>query len=193
MPRRSEKGLSFESPAHWIDRSLVVLQAPVTEDDERHLPSRAPNIVITRERVAEGDTLRMRAERALTEYGKQLECFHLLESTTTELGGEPALYMRFAWLSAVGQLEQSITLVSRKEADGEHVVTTFTTSTPRDTAATSRQVFAEILASVAFEDPTSSEPRPRPSRIVPRIEPHVSEMPEIPEIPMPGRAAPRRF
>jgi hypothetical protein len=135
--------------------------------------------------MPEGDTLRMRADRQLAEFGKQLEEFNLLESTTRHLGGEPAIYMRFAWLSAAGPLEQSVTLVSRHEEVGRFL-TTFTTSTPRDVAAASRDVFREFLASVTFDPPARSERPPRPSQILPS-----ADLP-LPASPMPGTSGRHR-
>jgi hypothetical protein len=132
----------------------------------------------------------MHADRQLAQLGRELHKFDLLESKKTKLGGEPAIFMRFAWQSAVGPLEQSVTMVSRKDG-ARHVVTTFTTSTPRDDAAIARRVFSEILASVAFEHASSFSPEPRqmPSRIVPRIDPRMAD---ISEIPIPGTPALRR-
>jgi hypothetical protein len=134
-------------------------------------------IVVTQDPMHDVD-LRAHADRQLLQIGKNLREFDLLESRVTELGGQPAIYMRFAWTSAHGPLEQSLTMVERPEEAGR-VVTTFTTSTPRNEAESARIVFARMLATVEFERPAPAMMRSEPFRIVPEADPP-------PYIPMPG-------
>ena len=182
MRRYKERGVSFELPPDWSDRTIVAFQAPPSPER-----SQAPNIVVTKEPMRQGDTLRVHADRQMLELGRVLSEFDLLESRETELGGRPAIYVRFAWLSAEGPIEQSFTMVERQEDVGR-AVTTFTTSAPRDQAEAARLVFGRVLASVEFDAP-APEPRgsaPPSSGIAPKPDS------PVPDIPMPGFRSARR-
>jgi hypothetical protein len=186
MTRFNDWGVALALPPDWRDRTIVAFQAPAGADDGgRSQKTAAPNIVITKERIRDGDTLRIHADRQLLDLSKVLSEFDILESREAQLGGRPAIYMRFAWRSPQGPMEQSLTMVER-DTDGRRAVTTFTTSTPRDQAEAARMVFEGILASVEFDElvpaPQHVGPTPRSSGIAPK-----PDSLQMPRIPMPGR------
>jgi hypothetical protein len=177
MPRHEYRGVSLDPPADWIDRTIVAFSAPAQSDNKS-----APNLVITNEPMREGDTLRVCADRQLMEIAKQLQDFDICESTTTTVGGLPAISMRFTWTAHFGALEQTITLVERTTEAGR-VVTSFAATAKVQDAKTTHGIFENVLKSVSFGPPaavTHSEP-PRPLS-----QPPPSRDPEEPFVPMPG-------
>ena len=175
MPRHQDKDVSFEAPADWADRTFVAFTAPPEAAANK---DSAPNIVMTREPMRPGDTLRTHADRQLLELGKQLKDFDLLESRETELSGQPAIVLRYLWVSHIGALEQSMTLVARPTETGNAVTTFTTTTTPQD-AARARPFFTQILQTVRFEG--NGAPPPKASPPTP-----TSPQDQPPLVPMPG-------
>jgi hypothetical protein len=182
MARHEDKDICFDTPPDWADRTIAAYMAPI--DDNARL-DHAANMVLTREPMRDGDTLRTHADRQLLELGRQLADFELLESRETQLSGQPAIFIRYAWVSHVGALEQTMTLVERIR-DQQRVVATFTTTAPRDEAKNVQPLFANILKSVRFGGTPVPTPTP-PSPSAPMIA--VAPMSE-PMVPMPGYRGP---
>jgi hypothetical protein len=153
MPRCTERDFSFDVPSDWRDGSIVVFQSP---DDV--------SIVVTREPMAEGQTLRRLADQELVQLGKNLRDFDLLQSHDSELGGRPAIHIRFTWVNALGSVEHSMTIVET-ERQAQRSAIVFTTGVPKDRAAEVRPVLERILESVTFD-----EPAPSTSQMAPRLE-----------------------
>jgi hypothetical protein len=167
MPRHTEEDLSLEIPSDWREERIVTFYAP-----------NGASFVVAREPLRPGQTLRHRADEELVKLGKYLSDFDLLESRPTEVGGRPAILLRFAWVSHLGPFEQTVTVVEN-ERDGSRVLTLFTTGAPRDKAATLRESFQRILESVVFDAPRPVELQSAPPRTV-----AVDPLPL--HIPMPG-------
>jgi hypothetical protein len=182
MNRRFDHGTSFEVPHDWSERTIVAFTAPERGDD----PSRGagPNLVVMRDMLREGETLRTHASRRLLQLGKQLNKFDLLEMRQIEVGGRAAIQIRFAWLSNLGALEESLTMVEREDERGR-TITTFATSALSADAQAARTVFERILGSVAFDGPVAPTP---PSRS--DLAEEASASP--PYVPMPGTRDHRR-
>ena len=183
MPRHQDKDVSFDPPSDWTDRTVVAFTAPPAISTK---PAAAPNMVMTREDMRAGDTLRTHADRQLIELGKALEDFDLLESRETELGGQPAILLRYTWISQIGQLEQAMTLVQRPGENGP-VATVFTTTMTPDDASRARPIFANILQSVRFD--AGTRPGQGPTTIAPSMPPPRSTE-DTPFVPMPGTRGP---
>ena len=177
MPRHQDKDVSFDPPPDWVDRTFVAFTAPpgLVKD-----VNSAPNIVMTREPMRDGDTLRTHSDRQLIELGKQLKDFDLLESKETTLGGLPAILLRYRWISQVGTLEQAMVVAERTRPDKGTDVTTFTTTTTPADAPRARPIFDEILRTVRFSPAGGAPPPVRPS-----LAPPLSDEPS-PLVPMPG-------
>jgi hypothetical protein len=170
--RRVGQGFSFDTPSDWTDRTIYSYEVPAHEDEVD--PEGAPNIVVTREALCTGETLRIHADRQTLRLG-QLNEFDLLESGEREIGGQRAIFLRFAWLSGLGPIEQSLTMILRPGKTGNLVVT-FATTTPSARVASLRPIFARILASINFDEPRSL---PSHARALERA-------PQLPIIPIPG-------
>jgi hypothetical protein len=185
MPRHQDKDASFETPQTWVDRTIVAYAAPIENDRDA-----APNFVMTRNAIREGDTLRSHADRQLLDLGRHLKDFDLLESKETMLGGQPAIFMRYTWMGHYGRLEQSVTLVERFLEQGR-TATAFTTTAPAQDAAKTRPLFDEMLKSVRFDGQPGPSPggggggplSGRPSQL---------PDPTAPVVPMPGYRGGRR-
>ena len=139
-------------------------------------------MVMTQEKLRDGDTLRVHADRQLMELAKQLHDFDLLESRETTCGGMPAVFMRFLWTSHFGALEQSMTLV-----EVERKVTSFTTTAPVENASEARALFNEMLKSVHFA------PEGEPVSLAPPMSSQAhANGDDLPIVPMPGFRGTRR-
>jgi hypothetical protein len=101
MPSFQAKEFSFKAPQGWNDRSVVVFAKPPAEKPGEL----SPNIVVTREVIKEGESLRVHADKQLLELGRQLENFDILESRSGKCGGLPSIFFRYRWASHVGELE----------------------------------------------------------------------------------------
>jgi len=174
--RHSLGGISFDPPAGWLDRTVIAFTSPA----ESTKPL-APSIVITREPVRPGDSLRLHGSRQLMELEAQLTHFHLMESRDATLGGYPALFFRFAWESNVGAIEQTMTL-AESTVDGVPVMTTVTTTAAASDGPSADALFTQTLATLRFDDAPREVPR------ISTIAPAPSYVPQemFPSIPMPG-------
>ena len=144
MPRYDRNGIAFDPPPHWIDKTIVAFAASEASEN-------TPNIIMTEEALDARDTLRDRAERLLSEFACHLSAFDVLENEATTVGGLPAIFMRFSWVSQLGGLEQSMTLVERR-ASGRRTLLTFMGTSRGEEAPHMRSIFAQTLRTVRFGD-----------------------------------------
>jgi hypothetical protein len=180
MNQYHHREISFAAPQGWVDRSMVAFSAPKLKDE----PPTGTNIVMSREPLPPGDTLRTHADRQLLAMGRTLEDFQIVESRELQVGGHNAILFRFRWRSVVAVLEQSMVLVESGTVP-ESCVTTFTSTARDQEAAEMRTVFAETLETVRF----GATPPPEDFSAPPSS--HASEDPisimiEVPDVPMPG-------
>lgn len=180
MPRYQDKDFSFQSPADWVDRTIIAHAAPTDARNDS-----APNFVTTREAIRQGDSLRMHADRQLLELGRHLKDFDLLESRETTCGGSPAVFLRYTWMGHFGKLEQTVTMVERPNAERGRVAMSLTTTAKADEATKTRALFDEILKSVRFEGgpPDGGAPPPAPPR---QSGGGYQDPTAVPLVPMPG-------
>ena len=167
----SGSGVRFDPPRDWEDRSIIAFATPGVRN--------APNVTVTQTPMREGDSLQQHADRQLAQLAMHLHDFDLVECCNAELGGQPAIRIRFAWVAHLGALEQSISMVDRS-ADGKRTVVAFTITSTRDDMESVRPLFAEVLKSVRFDDGAERRTASAP--------PPVSETRELcaPVFPMPG-------
>jgi hypothetical protein len=187
MPQHQDKDVSFETPQNWVDRTIVAYAAP-SDDKGREA---APNFVMTRERMREGDSLRSHADRQLLELGRLLKDFDLLESKETVLGGQPAVFLRYTWMGHYGRLSQTVTIVEREHPERGRVAASFTTTSKTEDAPKTTAVFADILKSVKFDGSGGPAVPPPPMSGPPRGGPPMADQ-GAPVVPMPGVRGGRR-
>ena len=159
MGTHQHKGMTFDLPDRWVDRTVVAFSAPPQADvPKEHLP----NVVMTREALAEGDTLRTHADKTLLEMAKQLDGFDILESRETVLAGLRAVHIRFKWTSSFGDLEQGMTMCESppEPEDSGRFATLITTSAHAKVAAQAQPVFEQVLSSFRFTDRGGLPPTP---------------------------------
>jgi hypothetical protein len=172
MIRDQERGLAFEPPDGWVDKTMVVFAAPGPDEPA------AANMVVTNEILTADESVRSRADKLLMTAARQFNDFDLIATTPTTLGGLPALQMRFTWTSSFGRLEQTVTSVER-EMNGRRVLTSVTTCAPEWEAEATRPSFRAVLESFRFVPVDGPEP---PSN----VPPPKSELPRTPHVPIPG-------
>ncbi len=177
MPRHQDADAFFETPQGWQDRTIVAHAASTAKKGDP-----APNFVMTKDPIREGDSLRGHVDRQMLEMGRHLKDFDLLEIHDTVLGGEPAVFLRYTWMGHFGRLEQTVTAVERL-IDRVRMATSFTTTAPAQDAASVRPMFDAMLKSVRFGGGSGPPGGALPSGTPPAVDPRDVEAPSI---PMPG-------
>jgi hypothetical protein len=131
--------VGFIVPEAWQNRSIVAF-SPKAEGKKS-----APSFVVTREPLAEGETLRTFASRQLGQLAKGLRDFALREDKETSVDGEPATQHEFSWRSPSGAIIQRMTMTVHAEQ-----VWLFTATAPVEDAEKLRATFTQMLESVRF-------------------------------------------
>jgi hypothetical protein len=185
MPRHQDKDTSFEIPKDWVDKTIVAFAAPTEKARDA-----APNFVMAREVIREGDSLRSHADRQLLDLGRHLKDFDLLESKETVCGGQPAVFLRYTWMGHFGRLEQTVTIVERFMEQGR-MATSFTTTAPAEDASKTRPVFDELIRTIKFD---GAQGPPTGGGAPPPMSGRSSQVPDpaAPVVPMPGYRGGRR-
>jgi hypothetical protein len=178
VPFHQDQDVSFESPPEWANRTIVGHAAPALENDARAI---VPNFVMTRQAMREGESLRTHADREIFQLGRRLEGFELLESSDTILAGSTAVHFRYRWVSHVGPLEQSLTVVERA-ANGERFTMLFTTTTTVADAPVARPVLSRIFQTIRFGEDVGRTSPPPPLELT---RPSALDAPPK-SVPMPG-------
>ena len=131
--------VGFEAPEGWDDKTIVAFAAPVE-------PGKfSPNVVMTKDKLKAGETLRSYADRQIMELARRLEGFDLMESGDRTLGGLPAMEYRFTWTSEHAELHQRSVMT----ASGSDVIT-FTGTSTHDEEAALDEAMDKLLATVTF-------------------------------------------
>lgn len=171
------KGMSFEVPEGWVDRTVLAFAAPPSAGPSEYLP----NVVMTREVMAKGDTLRTHADRTLLDMAKQLDGFDILESREAMLDSRRAIYVRFCWKSNMGDLEQDMTMCESPAEPGETEMyaTIVTTTAHKKVVNEVRPAFNQLLQSIRFSGGRAPPPGGGPP-------PAAAPEPSLPDSPMFG-------
>lgn len=111
MPKISMSDFEVELPSNWSDQGMVTVTLPSTDKKVR------PNIIITKERLAQEidlNTYFERIKKSVQERG--IESFRILEERDVSLSGVPAKQMVCTWdLSAMKKM------MGQKAANLEHI------------------------------------------------------------------------
>lgn len=131
--------LAFVVPEAWQNRSIVAFSPKPAGKKS------APSFVVTREPLADGETLRTFASRQLGQLAKGLRDFALREDRETAVDGAPATQHEFSWRSPSGAIVQRMTMTVHAEQ-----VWLFTATAPVEDAEKLRATFEQMLESVRF-------------------------------------------
>jgi hypothetical protein len=101
MPRYEHPDLSFHVADGWHDRTITAFSAP-----EKPGQKIAPNVVVTRDPVTEGEPLTAYADRQVIELAKRLDHFHLLRRQERLHNGSPVVDFAFTWKASAGTFQQ---------------------------------------------------------------------------------------
>jgi hypothetical protein len=147
MPGFRSEQVAFEAPDNWEDKTIVAFAAPAT-------PGKfSPNIVMTKEPLKQGETLRNYADRQIMELARRLDGFDLIDSGDRTLGNLPALEYKFAWRSEHAELHQRTVLTAVVDT-----VFTFTGTATHADEAPLDEAMDQLLATVRFQAPAPYNP-----------------------------------
>lgn len=139
--------VAFEAPESWEDKTIVAFAAPPT-------PGKfSPNVVMTKEALKSGESLRSYADRQIMELARRLEGFDLIESGERTVGGLNALEYRFSWTSEHAELHQHTVMVAPKDQ-----VLTFTGTATHEDDASLDEAMVHLLSTISF--PTAAPHSP---------------------------------
>jgi hypothetical protein len=139
--RYDGKDLAFDLPRDWEDKTVVAFAAPTKTGV-------APNVVVTRDALGDGETLAAYADRQLVELAKRLDGFDLHHKKDLVLGGHAAIELSFGWQGQSGPLEQRLVMAANRARQ----VSSFTTTTAKVDVRKNDPIFDRILLSVRFAD-----------------------------------------
>lgn len=145
MPRHDDPLLSFDVPRDWEDRSVVAYTAPIVGNRQQ-----VANLVMTRDRLSDGEDLAAYSDRQLALLAEQLDGFVLHKSDAAEVAGRPAQVMAFSSLGDDGVLDQRLTMIALPGGQ----VASLTMTAPRDEAAQLAPLFERIVSSVRATEST---------------------------------------
>ena len=148
MPRYEDAGISFDTPQHWKDRSIVSYAAPTASG------GCGPNIVMMRLPLGSGD-LDTVHQRVLQDFSNALPDFRLLGGDERNIAGRAARLLRFTFTGEQGPIEQTVVHIDPAPEDTDKRLTlmVFTTSATGEL----RTDFEEILRSIRFPPPAKKE------------------------------------
>jgi hypothetical protein len=140
MGREAHRDLLFEVPDEWEDKSITAFSSP----GEPGSPIQR-SVVVTREPLPKGTSLRTFAGRQMTNVGKALPGFQLQGSRDETVGGRPAVTYDFSWEGDSGPLAQRQVLVLVDEQ-----IYCITYSLHRAEVQKAMPAFERLLSTVTF-------------------------------------------
>lgn len=133
--------VAFEVPRHWEDKSIVAFAAPKTEGQEQ-----SSNVVMTKDRLDDGETLDQYADRQLAELTDRVDDFMLADRAPRLIDGHEAIELRFSSRGRNGPLTQRLLIAQAPTRQ----LYCFTTTTPTADAVQMGPLFDRILESLSF-------------------------------------------
>ena len=144
MSRYENRDVTFDVPRHWEDRTMVAFAAP-----PRPGQTTAPNLVMTRDTLANDETITSYADKQLAELSRRLEGFELVGREEKTLSGQPGVELHFTWRASTGELEQRLAMVLGRR----RTVFCFNATAARVDADQLNPLFERILSTVRFPRP----------------------------------------
>ncbi len=148
MPRHQQGNVSLEVPRHWEDKTIVAFAAP-----SRPGQATSASFVMTRDTLADADTLSSYSDRQLAELSQRVDGFELVDKRDTSIGGARAVAMRFTSKALAGPLLQRLVVVE----DKRRAVVCFTATAPKADAAQLEPLFERMLAGIRFGEAAPTE------------------------------------
>jgi len=139
MPRYQDDTLQFDVPRDWQDRTIVAFAAPARPGQDR-----TSNLVMTREQLAETETLATYVDRHLLGLSERLEGFEIVERESRQMGDRPAVAVRIRSGDSDASVEQQMCMVELPR----RVVASFTLTAPDEDADQMLPLFERILSTV---------------------------------------------
>jgi hypothetical protein len=132
--------MAFDAPEGFM--LVGTLRKPIDRTDVY-----GSNMVITRDRLRQGETLSTYIDRQLVDLAKKLKRFVIRGRSQIVVGGIPGHEIQCTWQGMQGVIEQFVTVVPR----GAGVVM-FTASATKADAPAVLPIFREVLAQLCFEE-----------------------------------------
>ncbi len=148
MPRHQQGNVSIEVPRHWEDKTIVAFAAP-----SRPGQTTSASFVMTRDTLADADTLSSYSDRQLAELSQRVDGFELVDKKETTIGGARAVVMRFTSKALAGPLLQRLVVVE----DKRRALVCFTATAPKADAAQLEPLFDRMLAGIRFGEAGPAE------------------------------------
>ena len=139
MPRYQDDTLQFDVPRDWQDRTIVAFAAPPRPGQDR-----TANLVMTREQLAETDTLATYADRHVLGLGERLEGFELVGRESRQVGDRPAVALRIRSGGSSAPFEQQLLMIELVR----RVVASFTLTAPGEDVEQMIPLFERILSTI---------------------------------------------
>lgn len=149
MARQGYKEISIEVPEGWEDKTVVVFAAP-----PRVGKGSQPNVVLTRDTLPAGTSLRTFASKELSKIAQSLKGFELIETKERNIDNALAVEHHFSWEGQAGQVVQRILFLER-----EGTIHNVTVSAARADAQGAQETFERIIASVVVAPKKPGLPR----------------------------------
>jgi hypothetical protein len=111
----------------------------------------APNLVITRDRLRQGETLQTYIDRQLVDLAKKLKRFVIRERREVRVGGIASHEISCTWHGTSGPVDQRITIVPRRISDAGGGVLTFTASAAKNKSEAAFATFRSVIESVTVD------------------------------------------
>jgi hypothetical protein len=141
MKRHTVDETSFELPAGW--NLVAIVEGPAVKGETFR-----SNLVISRDRLRPEETVRTYLDRQFVELARKLKRFVLRGRREVKLGDVDGHEIRCTWQGAQGPIEQTLTMVARKD----HILT-FTVSIAKGRVEEVMPQFEELFKSMVWTDP----------------------------------------
>ncbi len=145
MVRHAYREVTIDVPDDWADRTVLAYSAPAQSGKGSQ-----PSIVMTRDTLPEGMTVRTFAAKHLAASARGLPDFELEDSREMAIGGQRGVETRFRWTADRGPVVQRQVVV----AVGNVVYTITQSCSPRE-MPTAKATFDAMIKSLQFGPPTA--------------------------------------
>jgi len=131
---------TFDTPEEWKDQTVNIFSVGTK-------PPHPLSVVVSRERLKDGQELTDYAEAQIKQYEEKLKDFRLLSKRQVMAGESPALEAEFTWTSAKGPMHQRQAFIPR-----DRRVLLITVTAPVKIADAHQEQVDRLLASFRFRE-----------------------------------------